>query len=152
VGHSPLALALGWVEIVAAALLPVAVMWSLRHYERIGGWVLAALRFARLAPKPRVEVRQPPIERLAADLRRLAAACLDCPRGTSRARRLGLLTAYDEALAAACAALEVPQVLDTLPVGVDRELERMRVEAALESAGLSFRADVPGNRVSRDEG
>ncbi|HYT10119.1 MAG TPA: hypothetical protein VEL73_05595 [Mycobacteriales bacterium] len=151
-GQSGPALALGLVEILLAALIPVATIWVLMHLERIGGWVVAGLRFARLLPRRKDDVRRPPVERLAADLRRLSAACLDCPRGTSHARRTGLLTAYDGALVAACDAMEVPQSLDALPAGMDRELERIRVEAAIEAAGLRFRSGVPRDRTAWDEG
>ncbi len=61
------------------------------------------------------------------------------PRGTSHVRHRGLLAAYDDALVTACRVLEVPQSLSALPNGTDRDLERLRVEASLESAGLRFR-------------
>lgn len=134
-----MSLALGVVGIALAALLPVVVIWTLLHLDRIGGWVVARLRRWRLLPREEQEIPRPPVERLAADLRRLSAAAREVPRGTSHARRKGLLIAYDTVLASACQALEVPQSLDTLPAGMDRDLERLRVEAALESAGLRFR-------------
>ena len=39
----------------------------------------------------------------------------------------------------ACRALEVPNALGELGEGMDRELERLRMEAELERAGLRFR-------------
>ena len=94
-----------------------------------------------------MEPPRPPVEQLAADLRRLAAAVRDLPRGTSRARQRGLLMAYDDVLTAAALALDVPHVLDTAPPGLDRDLERVRVEGALEAAGLRLdprrRQDTP---------
>jgi hypothetical protein len=137
-------LALGMAGIALVALLPVAVIWALLHLERVGELIVAALRRCRLLPPEPQEITQPPVERLAADLRRLSAAALEVPRGTSHARRKGLLIAYDDTLVAACRALDVPQSLTALPAGLDRDLERLRVEAALESAGLRFR--TPGKR------
>jgi hypothetical protein len=78
----------------------------------------------------------PPIERLAADLRRLAG------------QRLGLATrspvwfaavqrAYDDRLAIACRELEIPQHLSEL-TGVDQDIERVRIEGMLNEAGLAF--------------
>jgi len=79
----------------------------------------------------------PPIERLAADLRRLAG------------QRVGLATrspvwhsavqrAYDDRLTVACRELEIPQHLAELE-GVDLEIERVRVEGLLQRAGLTVR-------------
>jgi hypothetical protein len=79
----------------------------------------------------------PPIERLAADLRRLAG------------QRLGLATrspvwfsavqrAYDDRLRVACQELEIQQHLGEVS-GVDLDIERVRVEGLLQQAGLLFR-------------
>ena len=133
-------LALGVAGVALAAVLPIVTLWTLRHLDRLGGWVVAALRRCRVLPRQVQEIPRPPVERLAADLRRLSAASREVPRGTSHARHKGLLLAYDEVLGCACRALDVPHSLDTLPAGLDRDLERLRVEAALESAGLRFRA------------
>src|SRR5262245_230396 len=74
----------------------------------------------------------PPIEKLAADLRRLAR------------QRLGIAThspvwaaavthAYDDRLATVCRELEIPEHLGEL-AGVDLEIERVRVEGLIEAA------------------
>lgn len=89
-----------------------------------------ALALARLGP--------PSIEWLARDLRRL-----------DRQRRCGVtlesvrwkaavLRAYDERLCLACQCLGVSENLRPLD-GLDREIERVRVEGALEEAGLQLR-------------
>jgi hypothetical protein len=147
VGPSVPALATGVLGLFLAALLPVLGVWLMLHFDRIGEWTVALLRRCRLLPPPRQRTAAPPVEQLAADLRRLAAAVRDLPRGTSRARQRGLLMAYDDVLVAAALALDVPQALDTLPPGMDRDLERVRVEGALEAAGLRFsprrRQDTP---------
>ena len=138
VGPSLPALATGLLGLLLAALLPVLVVWAMMHFDRFGDWTVAVLRRCRLLRPPRTEILAPPVEQIAADLRRLAAAVRDLPRGTSRARQRGLLMAYDDVLVAATRALGVPHALDTLPPGLDRDIERARVEGALEAAGLRF--------------
>lgn len=96
-----------------------------------------ALRTADPVPAL-VHLRPPPIEQLAFDLRRL-----------DRQRRGGLtlqserwlaavMVAYDERLCMACRCLGVRENLRPLD-GMDREIERVRVEGALEAAGLNLR-------------
>jgi len=147
VGPSSPALATGLLGLFLAALLPVTVMWVLLHLSRIGGWAAALLRRCGLLRPVPVEIPRPPVEQLAADLRRLDAALRTLPRGTSRARQQGLLMAYDRVLTDAARALDVPHALDTLPPGLDRDLERVRVTGALEAAGLRLsprrRQDMP---------
>ena len=46
--------------------------------------------------------------------------------------------AYDVLLAQACAAVGVVNSLDDLPEGVDRDIERLRVEEALRQEGLAI--------------
>jgi hypothetical protein len=90
------------------------------------------------------EERQPAIEQIAAELRRL-----------DRQRRCGLTAesevwsaavarAYDEWLRAACRRMNVAEHLCTLE-GVDRDIERLRIEGKLQTAGLVLRsvADRP---------
>lgn len=62
-----------------------------------------------------------PFEEVVAQLR-------DLPRADAR---------YDDALIAACLCLGVPHHLDEL-TGLDREIERLRVEGALIDAGLTL--------------
>ena len=134
-------LAVGLLQLLVAALIPVAVIWTLMHAGRLCERAASAAR--RLRPR-RPEAAGPPVERLAADLRRLSAACRELPRGTSHARYRGMLAAYDDVLCSACRALDIEQSLGSLPPGLDRDLERLRVEGALESAGLLFR--IPRKR------
>lgn len=90
-------------------------------------------------PAPRLAtLRPPPIEQLAYHLRRL-----------DRERRSGLATrsevwlaavmrGYDTRLRMACQCLDIPERLQSLH-GVERDLERLRVESLLEAAGLILR-------------
>jgi hypothetical protein len=87
----------------------------------------------------------PPIEQIAADLRRLGR------------QRIGVATrspvwfaavqrAYDDRLSLACLELEIPQHLREL-TGMDLEIERVRIEGELQAAGLGL---VSGNGLGGD--
>jgi hypothetical protein len=110
------------------------------------GWV-ARLAFgsARL-PAPLRRGREPvvpagrPLEQVAADLRRLGAQLAHVPAGAPMARRRGLQAAYDDVLVEAARLLEVSHALDTVPQGRPRDVERLRLQAALTDVGLA----VPG--------
>lgn len=137
------------VALVALACLPCAVALLITHADtwleisarvvrRRGRRVrdrvsrLPGLRWLR-RPAPKAPVG-PPIEAIAADLRRLGR------------QRLGIATrstvwftaiqrAYDDRLRLACRSLAIEQHLDELR-GVDLEIERVRVEGELIGAGL----------------
>jgi hypothetical protein len=78
----------------------------------------------------------PPIERIVRDARRLRAELLIPAAGTPMARRIAVSRAYDELLADACRALGIPDTLTCLPLGTEREAERLHVEHDLEAAGV----------------
>jgi len=88
----------------------------------------------RPAPSP----EHPPIQELAADLRRVHRLLAQFSPGTPMARRVGTRQAYDALLADACDAVEIPHRLGEIPEGMDREIERLRVEESLRTAGLSI--------------
>ena len=104
------------------------------------GW-LARLVFgsARLPLPHRVEPVPAgrPLEQVAADLRRLGRQLASVPAGAPMARRRGLQAAYDDVLTEAARLLEVPHALDTVPPGRPRDVERLRLQAALADAGLA---------------
>jgi hypothetical protein len=79
-----------------------------------------------------------PIERIAADLRRVRRTRAGFEPGASAIKKIGARQAYDALLVQACAALEVEHLLGSLPEGVDREIERFRVEERLRHLGLSL--------------
>jgi hypothetical protein len=124
-------------------VLPVATIWVIVHPDEVADRALAVGRRLHLIkPEPPVTSTRP-VERLAADLRRLSAAMAGIRPGTPHLRRVALLGAYEDTLIEASRALGVAQSLSGLPRGgLDRELERMRLEAALEAAGLRFRPTV----------
>jgi len=76
-----------------------------------------------------------PIERLAADLRRLRRI-IACDATSSAAHQYGNRLAYDRLLTQACAMLDITHELDRPTVGHERDIERLRVEAELERAGV----------------
>ena len=139
----------GVIKLAAAALLPVALLYIALHFGKVSRVVLRTLRWCRLVPKakPAPPPRRVPLEKITADLCRLSTALRDVPPEASRARKHGLLLAYDDVLGKAALALDVPQALADLPLGMDRDLERIRVETELRDAGLRFgprkRQDTP---------
>lgn len=76
-----------------------------------------------------------PLQRVAADLRRLTGELSMVPGGLSAERRRDLLAAYDDVLMEAADLLQVPHRLRTEPPAT-RELERLRLLSQLEAAGL----------------
>jgi hypothetical protein len=75
------------------------------------------------------------LERLAADLRRLRVA-VSTDEHRSAAHQMGNRIAYDRVLMQVCAMLDLEHELDTEITGLDRDIERLRVEADLERAGV----------------
>ncbi|WP_131802006.1 hypothetical protein [Klenkia taihuensis] len=75
------------------------------------------------------------VQAVAADLRRLRRELSLVATG-SAAHRAGVLAAYDDVLVEAAGALEVPHRLRDAAPGEDREVERLRLAAALADAGL----------------
>lgn len=87
------------------------------------------------APHPRGR----PIEQLAADLRRLRTAVAH-DHHRSATHQLANRVAYDQLLMQACDMLDVPHDLGKGTVGPERDIERIRVEAELERAGMVLSA------------
>ncbi|MGR6316857.1 hypothetical protein Q2K19_08720 [Micromonospora soli] len=77
-----------------------------------------------------------PLEQIAVDLRRLGGHRL-AVADRSVVWHGAVIDAYDERLRAACRALGIPEHLAELE-GVDREIERVRVEGLLHAAGLTL--------------
>lgn len=78
-----------------------------------------------------------PLERLVTDLRRLRQA-VSTDEHRSAAHQLGNRMAYDRVLMQICAMLDIEHELHTELSGIDRDIERFRVEADLERAGVAL--------------
>jgi hypothetical protein len=99
--------------------------------------IAARLQEATPAPVPPRAVAHPPFERIAADLRRLGADRL----GIGQRNELwhgAVERAYDVKLREACRALGIAEHLEGL-TGMDREIERLRIEGELIAAGVRLR-------------
>src|SRR5215218_5924787 len=108
-------------------------------------WTGPVLRWIRRARNRRREARNPapgrrPLQVVAADVRRLARSMALVPAGSPMARRRALTAAYDDVLIEAAVQLEVSHLLRATPEGPARDLERLRLVAALEAAGLAVQA------------
>jgi hypothetical protein len=73
---------------------------------------------------------------VAADLRRLNRQVSLVPSGSTLVRWKALWAAYDGVLVEASEMLELTHELADQPPGMARDIERVRVLAALEDAGL----------------
>ena len=115
-----------------AVLVPTLFFWALVRVPRLVDAIGERIRSRRVVAK------NLPIEQLAADLRRVHRLLVQTPDGTPMVRRIATRDAYDQLLRQACEAVEVSHELDTLPEGMERNMERLRVEEALRSAGLTI--------------
>lgn len=106
--------------------LPLATLAVLRGVR----WWRAAVQRRRIPAPP-----TPPIERLAADLRRVRRDLTELAPDAPVVRRRATGQAYDSLLAQTCGALGIENRLDSA-TGTDAEIERLRVEEALHDAGV----------------
>lgn len=108
-------------------------------------WTGPVVRCVRRIVQRRRAARNPapgrrPLQVVAADVRRLARSLALVPAGAPMARRRALTAAYDDVLVEAALQLEIEHQLRTTPEGPARDLERLRLVAALEAAGLAVQA------------
>src|SRR5262249_3749147 len=124
-------------------VLPTLVFGVIVHAGRIVGVLATLARRLRLLRDPPPIPVEPPIEQVAASLRRIARELAGLPPGTTQVRRRALLLAYDDLLQTACRELAIRHALGEVLSRWDREVERLRVEVCLQEAGLQIR-DRPG--------
>jgi len=86
-------------------------------------------------PQPPAEGSLPCIEQIAAELRRLDRQRRRGPTTESTLWLAAVLCAYDEWLRLACRSLGVIERLQPLE-GIDRDVERLRLEAELQANGV----------------
>jgi len=125
--------------VVCADDLAMRRMWT-RHGRRE---IRALRRLNRVLrsddPVPSLAVLDiPSIEQIAYDLRRLRRQRLTGPTQHSEKWLAAVQRAYDDRLCLACRCLGLAEHLAQLQ-GMDRDLERMRVEHELQAAGLALR-------------
>jgi hypothetical protein len=118
------------------ALLGAAVGGALYQRE-IAAWARRVRGSIWPPPEPPADL---PIERIARNAQRLRAQLLRPSPGTPIARRIAVVQAYDDLLADACRALGIPDTLTDLPLGTERDAERLHVEDALNAAGMRLSA------------
>jgi len=129
---------LGLAQIIGLALVPLTIVSLILHGRGLLKRVIAIGRRLGLVAPLVEQPDGPPLEELAATLRRLHPAVRSPRAETPTVRQQGILAAYDGVLVAAAAALDVPTTLTELPDGLDHEAERLRVEHELQQAGLSW--------------
>lgn len=117
----------------------LGVLWVLLDWSTYRERVLRAGRALGLAEPSAPRPSGPPIERIAADAQRIRTQIRQAPPGVPIARLRGWREAYDDVLIDACQALSLEERLSALPEGVERDLERERVERLLVMAGLLLR-------------
>ena len=125
-------------EFIVAALLPIAAVWGLIASARVVRWA-SDWRDSQNTAEPE------PIDRLAANLRRLRAQLEDLEtRADVPAKNLRLRAlrgAYADVLTTACKRLDVdpPQTTGAAAGGQAYQAEIYRVEAQLRQRGLDVR-------------
>lgn len=138
----PYQLVLGVIALSLVVLAPIGFVLA---YEALSGQWDGLFRNWRHSMEDRREHRLnlralrdqhgTPIEQLVADLRRLRAA-IGCDQSRSAAHQLGNRIAYDRVLTEICRMLDIHHDLDSELSGVERDIERLRIEAELEGAGV----------------
>jgi hypothetical protein len=119
---------------MAAALAQLALMLGLLAVAKMVAG--SGPTFPHRSEGPQARTARRPLQVVAADLRRLTRQLERVPPG----RRAAVLRAYDAVLVEVADMLEVPHDLGADgPRGPGREVERIRLLAALEDAGLAVR-------------
>lgn len=134
---------LGAIAVAIMVLIPIG---GVLVYDLLAGRWDDSLRSARERRSEAAEHRRAvkmlrrqrglPLERLVADLRRLRTA-VGADANRSAAHQLGNRMAYDQLLMQTCDMLEIEHELCEESSGLDRDIERMRVEAELERVGVA---------------
>jgi hypothetical protein len=121
--------------LVICALAGVFVAVGPRRFGLLWEW-LSSLprRILGRTPPPAPSGR--PLEVVARDAQRLGRRFRYVAVEVSFIRFEGTRRAYDDVLAEACEMLDVPHLIRVLPPGPELDVERQRVELALDHAGL----------------
>ena len=125
--------------VVCADELAVRRLWSRRGREERHALGCLDRHLATGELTLRLPDREPTIEELVADLRRLDRQRRTSPTTESVLWLAAVLQAYDQRLALASRSLGLTEHLGQLD-GMDRDIERVRVEGLLQAAGIRLRA------------
>lgn len=125
---------------VGLVVAVLAVLWVLPDWSTYRRRAVRVSRALHMSEPPPPQPSGPPIEQIAADIRRIHSQIRQAPPGMPVARMRGWLEAYDDVLVTACQALGLEQRLRATPEGARRDLERERVERLLTRAGLRLRS------------
>ncbi|MCW2846736.1 MAG: Conserved putative rane protein [Marmoricola sp.] len=129
---------MGFAKVIGISLVPVALFGAGLHARYLIDKGQTIGRRVHLLPTPLPPPAGPPLEKLAADLRRLRPEVRTPRPGIAMARQRGIVAAYDNVLVSTAKALEIDTTMAELVDGIDREAERLRLEHALEVAGLTW--------------
>jgi len=130
---------LGILWVLGITAITAAAIGAVLYRQRLGSVALGTGRRLHVVPPPPPVPAGRPIERIAADARRLRPQVLYTAPGTPVAKREGIRKAYEDVLVEGCRALGVEDLMSPLPPGPEREAERLRVEYLLDQAGLNLR-------------
>ncbi|MET0188165.1 MAG: hypothetical protein ABW212_04145 [Pseudonocardia sediminis] len=131
----------GVVLFALIAFSPAVLLWLVLRLPRA-----VQVLWDRWRPAPQARPSRAPLESLVRNLRRLHAERRG-PPATTRVRRTALLAAYDDVLLDVCDAVGIPDPPLRAAVDAggtagaldpDRDLARLRTEAAVEEAGIAL--------------
>jgi hypothetical protein len=135
---------LGAIAVSTMILVPVGVVLVFLHGLLAGRWD-AAISNWRGSRRQKAERRRNlramrrqqgvPLEQVAANLRRLRGV-LTVDAHRSAVHQIGSRVAYDQVLIQASEMLQIEHDLAKRSAGMERNIERLRVEAELERAGV----------------
>jgi hypothetical protein len=128
----------GLVDLTLITVGLFSVFWAIAHATQLLELGIRSARLLHVMPAAAPTPSGMPIERIAADLRRIRPQALRQVTGMPMARRVAIVAAYDEALLDACRALGVPTELDRIADALERESERLRTESELQRAGVDL--------------
>lgn len=126
----------GVLRILASTVLAATLVGGVLYRHAVTSAAVRLGRLLRILPAEAPAPAGLPLERIVRDLRRLESEARRPREGTTHVRHRGVLAAYDDVLLEACRALGVTTSLGSLPDGLERESERLRVEFELEQAGI----------------
>lgn len=130
----------GLLRILGSTALVAIVVGTVFYRREVMSWFVRVGRRLHLLPPPAPTRAGLPLERVARELRRLHPEARRHRQGTPNLKYQSVVAAYDDLLLEACRAVEIPTSLASMPEGIERESERLRVEYELERAGVRIRA------------